>query len=193
MSFLSFSRGRRRLTRAMKAIISSAAAQFAMTLPEECFTFYRRIIVYPDYYNSTFTRRIPKGEVNPGLRLIVFSWRGIKEGLEPNNASLNLLLHEFAHALWLEHKLMHHEYKVLDADVVETFVNQAKDEMDTMGSSGDHFFRKYAFQNVDEFFAVAVENFFERSDEFAERLPKLYTTLVTLLKQDPSKLLMRKG
>jgi hypothetical protein len=64
-----------KLTRAMKAIICCAAAQLVMYLPSESLTFFERIIVYRDYYNSKITHKRHKGEVNPGMKIIVFSWR----------------------------------------------------------------------------------------------------------------------
>jgi Mlc titration factor MtfA (ptsG expression regulator) len=178
-------RGGMRLTRGRKAIISAAASQLAMHLPSESLTFYTRIFVYPDHYKSVHTGRLHKGEVNPGFRLIVFSWRAVEEGLNPGDDGLNLLLHEFAHALWLEHKLMHHEYTVLDAELVARFERLAALEMEKMTANQEHFFRRYAFSNIEEFFAVAVENFFERPSRFKREVPEIYDTLMRLLCQNP--------
>jgi len=177
-----------KLTRAMSAIICSAASQIVLFLPSESLTFFEKILVYPDYYNSSITHKRHKGEVNPALNLIVFSWRGIEEGLDRPDDGLNLLLHEFAHALWLEHKLKHYEYTVLDAELVYQFERLADVEMDNLRSNEQHFFRRYAFANVEEFFAVAVENFFERPDKFYRELPKLYTVLAKILNQNPLQL-----
>jgi len=174
-----------RLTRGRKAIISAAASQLAMNLPPECFTFYKSIVVYPDYYTSFYTQRVHKGEVNPGFRLIVFSWRGIEESLEPVNDGLNLLLHEFGHALWLENKLMHQEYKVFDPGLIERFEQQAEREMASMQANEAHFFRRYAFNNIEEFFAVAVENFFERPARFKQEVPGIFDTMSRLFGQLP--------
>lgn len=174
-----------RLTRGRKAIISAAASQLAMFLPRECFTFYSSILVYPDSYTSFHTKLLHKGEVNPGFRLIVFSWRGIEEGLEPGDDGLNLLLHEFGHALWLEHKLMQHEYRVFDTELIARFEKQAEEEMTRMKDNEDHFFRRYAFTNIEEFFAVAVENFFERPSRFKREVPGIYDTLTRLFGQNP--------
>jgi Mlc titration factor MtfA (ptsG expression regulator) len=178
-------RDRIKLTRAMKAIISSAAAQLLLFLPSESLTYYKKIIVYPDYYNSRITQRRHKGEVNPGLRIIVFSWRGIAEGMKILDDGINLLLHEFAHALWLENKLMSHQYKVFEVKWVEQFERYAEKEMANLNANEKHFFRKYAFENIEEFFAVAVENFFERTQQFHQEQPELYRILANLFKQDP--------
>ena len=182
------SRDKIKLTRAMKAIISCAAAQLMLFLPSEGLTYFKKIIVYSDYYNSRITNRRHKGEVNPGLRIIVFSWRGIAEGMKILDDGINLLLHEFAHALWLEHKLVGHQYTVLDPHWIEQFEKYAEKEMTNLNANEKHFFRKYAFENIEEFFAVAVENFFERSLQFKQEQPELYRILAQLFKQDPIKL-----
>lgn len=174
-----------RLTRGRKAIISAAAAQLAMHLPKECFTFFTRILVYPDYYTSFHTHKVHKGEVNPGFRLLVFSWRGIEEGLEPGDDGVNLLMHEFGHALWLEHKLMQHEYTVLDPARVLRLEQLAEREMVSVREREDHFFRRYAFSNMEEFFAVAVENFFERPGRFRQEMPEIFDLMTQLLGQIP--------
>ncbi len=176
-----------KLTRAMKAIISCAAAQLLLFLPgkSQGLTYFTRIIVYPDYYSSRITRKRHKGEVNPGFRIIAFSWRGVAEGMKVPDDGINLLLHEFAHALWLEHKLVGHQYKVLDPHWVEQFERYAEKEMANLNANEKHFFRKYAFENIEEFFAVAVENFFERTQPFHQEQPELYRILAHLFKQDP--------
>lgn len=174
-----------KITRAMKAIISCAAAQLLLFLPSRGLSYFKRILIYTDYYNSRITHKRHKGEVNPGLKTIVFSWRGIAEGLQRTDDGLNLLLHEFAHALWLEHKLVGHVYTVLNSHWIEQFEAYAENEMAHLQANEQHFFRRYAFENMEEFFAVAVENFFERSAQFKKEQPQLYLILVRLFNQDP--------
>ncbi len=70
-----------KMSREIKTTISGVASQLVMNLPTESLTFFEKIIVYPDYYQSRITNKLHKGEVNPGLRLIVLSWRGIVEGM----------------------------------------------------------------------------------------------------------------
>lgn len=80
---------------------------------------------------------------------------------------------------------MNHVYQVLDEKMVSQFEVEAKEEMRLVGGNENHFFRKYAFENMEEFFAVAVENFFERSAAFREKLPRIYDILVALFGQNP--------
>ncbi|MBK5279158.1 MAG: zinc-dependent peptidase [Bacteroidia bacterium] len=178
-------RNNMKLTRAVKALICCGASQLVFSLSKKSLTYFEKIIVYPDYYNSKYTHKRHKGEVNPAFRLIVFSWRGVMEGLDRPDDGLNLMLHEFAHALWLEHKLVQHQYTVLDEDWIGEFEKLAKAEMKVLQADEQHFFRRYAFESMEEFFAVAVENFFERPENFFKQLPHLYNVLTEILKQDP--------
>lgn len=174
-----------KITRAMKAIICSGASQLVMGLPPESLTYFERIIVYPADYESNITGMRHKGEVNPRMKLIVFGWRGIMQGLVRPDDGLNLLLHEFAHALWLEHKITRNEYDVLDDKLVAEFERLAYSEMTLLQVNEDHLFRKYAFNNIEEFFAVAVENFFERPHKFKAELPHFYNVLAQMFHQTP--------
>lgn len=58
-------------------------------------------------------------------------------------------------------------------------------EMERIVNDEVSFFRDYAATNDHEFFAVAVENFFERPQAFFEHHPRMYGLLATLLNQDP--------
>ena len=180
-------RGNMRFTSEVQAVLGGAAIRISLNLPEECFDFYNTIVLYPEFYHSNVTDRNHKGEVNPSRRTIVFSWKGILEGLDPDNDGLNLLMHEYAHALFFEHKLMHDEYEIFNEEAFNRVMAQAEIEIKRVKSGENHFLRHYAATNVEEFFAVAVENFFERSLQFKKELPELYGTLVLLLRQDPAK------
>jgi Mlc titration factor MtfA (ptsG expression regulator) len=173
-----------KVTKKIKTIICAGASQLVLNLPAESLTFFERIIIYPDYYQSRITNKLHKGEVNPGMRVIVLSWRGVVEGLNRTDDGLNLLLHEFAHALWIENKLMHREYTVLNTTSVAYYEQAASEEVKKMQNDEHHFFRKYAFTNKEEFFAVAVENFFERPQGLKAASPQLYNCMVSLFRQD---------
>ncbi|HEX8059463.1 MAG TPA: zinc-dependent peptidase [Cyclobacteriaceae bacterium] len=180
-------RGNMRLTPEVQAILGGAAARISLNLPEECFNFYNTIVLYPDFYHSKITDKNHKGEVNPGARTIVFSWKGIVESFNRGDQGLNLLMHEYAHALYFEHKLMREEYEIFNEEAFNRVMGQAEIEIDRIKGGTNHFLRHYAATNVEEFFAVATENFFERSVAFKKELPELYGTLVLLLRQDPAK------
>ena len=180
-------RGKMRFTHEVQAVLGGAAARISMYLPETCFNYYDTIVLYPDVYHSRFTGRNHKGEVNPRAQTIVFAWSAILQGLNPHDDGLNLLLHEYAHALFFEHKLMKAEYEVFNEEAFSRVMAQAEIEIEKIRTGEPHVLRQYAATNLEEFFAVAVENFFERSARFKKEVPELYGALVLLFRQDPLK------
>lgn len=171
----------------MKALIAGSAVQLTFGFEHLNLEHFRKILIYKDDYYSTITRKYHQGEVN-ARGLIVLSWTNFVEGYENHDDGRNLGLHEMAHALRLENAIENDEYDFIDNAYIQKFELLAKAEMKRMEMGGNSLFRKYAASNRHEFFAVAVENFFERSVEFKEYHYELYHTMTLLLKQDPIRL-----
>lgn len=169
----------------LKLMIASHAVQLSWRLPEQSYKYFDRIILYREFYRSSITKKHHKAEVNPGLRVIVFSVRAIHESIVSTTKGVNVLIHEFAHALWLEQQLMNRSYSIFNQQIFQQTQMQIMREMENAVSATDHFFRQYAFTNQAEFFAVAVENFFERPEGFHENIPSLFLTLTLLFNQNP--------
>ena len=167
----------------MKALIAAAAVQLTFGFRHLNFSHFRRILVYPDNYYSQITRRYHQGEVNK-KGIIVLSWRNFVRGYADENDGRNLGLHEMAHALRLENAIANEEFDFIDPAVLRQFDELAMQEMERI-HSGENFIRLYAATNLQEFFAVAVENFFERPHAFFDYNPELYKCMVRKLKQDP--------
>ena len=165
----------------VKTAIALSAARLSLFLSKRAFDQYEKVVIYPEAYYSTIGRAYHKGEVNPGMGFIVFSFEAIEQGLATREG-VNLLYHELAHALWLEHKLF--DYDVFNDKILDQFETLAKQELQHAGEEGHHFFRAYAYTNLAEFFAVATENFFERPNEFKKAVPELYISLARVFRQD---------
>ena len=58
--------------------------------------------------------------------------------------------------------------------------------MEKMQAGQTNLLDKYAATNFEEFWAVCIETFFERSVPLREQLPDLYNSLCHLLNQDPT-------
>ncbi len=172
------------VTSEMEVLISASAVQIAFGFADVFLAHFERIIVYPDQFFSTADQRYHKGEVNPAMAVIVISWRHFVEGYATEEG-LNLGLHEMAHALQLENVIMNDEFGFMDEDAIKLWQGLASQEMKMIREGKSTFFRSYAGTNHAEFFAVAVENFFERPKEFSEHHTALYKTLADLLQQDP--------
>ncbi len=168
----------------MKVLIAASAIQLTFGFPKVNLTFFRHILVYPDTFFSNSNQTHHKGEVNPKAKAIVLSWKHFVEGyLEPDGR--NLGLHEMAHALRLENRVMNEEYNFLSEQVLHEWELRAQHTMKEIVEGRESFFRKYGSANNEEFFAVAVENFFERPREFSKKHPLTYQTMCRLLRQDP--------
>ena len=170
-----------------RVLIAASAVQLTFGLPDIYLQHFDKILVYPNEYYSSITRRYHKGEVNPRFGIIVLSWNHFVEGYLNPNGSANLGLHEMAHALRLENIIRNEEYKFFDDGLIEKFDSYARYICRNLDESGN-FFRPYACTNEHEFFSVAIENFFERSEHFKKQIPDLYAILTRLLGQDPLKL-----
>ena len=181
------------ITPEMKALVAGSAIQLTFGYPSIYFRHFWRILIYPDDYYSTITQKYHKGEVNLG-GIIVLSRKNLKEGFRSHTDGRHLGLHEMAHALRLINIIENPEYNFYDRGIMKEFDKEARKEIIKIqnGHNSTSLFREYSTTNKDEFFAVAVEIFFEQAKAFYRYNPKLYTLLTRILKLDPI-LLARTG
>ena len=181
-------RGFSKVTDEMKVLISAAAIQLTFGLPQVYLAHFDKILIYPDTYYSTINKTYHVGEVNPRMGAIILSWKSFVDGYADPTDSFNVGIHEMAHAIHFENRIRNSEFDFLDAKSLYLLGKIAAVEIPKLQRGEPHFFRSYAGANEHEFFAVALEYFFERPIEFRESLPLLYNTLSTLLNQDPATL-----
>ncbi len=172
----------------MKTLIAASAIQLTFGFRHLNFVHFDKILVYQDAYLSRVTNKHHEGEVHPG-GVIVFSWRNFAKGYQDPDDGKNLGLHEMAHALQLENAIENEEVGFIDRKAWRDFKSLALTEMEKMKRSNSNFFREYGASNLHEFFAVAVENFFERPLLFKSYSPYLFLSLSRVLKQDIIRLL----
>jgi MtfA peptidase len=171
-----------------KVLIAASAVQLTFGLPDIYLRHFSRIIVYPNDYYSSITKRYHKGEVNPRFGIIVLSWQSFVNGYITPDDAFNVGLHEMAHALRLESIIRNEEYDFFDQDLLARFDDIADTFCVNLQNTGaTSIIRPYACSNKHEFFSVAVETFFERPTQLRNELPEIYNILTRLLAQDPLK------
>ena len=147
---------------------------------------FDKIIIYPGQYLSTQSQQYYKGEFNPRMKAVVFSWQDFKEGFEIGNDNLNLGIHEFSHVLHF-HSMQHQDassltfkkyYTQLSKEVNHTPNKQMLIESD--------YFRIYAYTNRYEFISVIIEHYFETPLEFQTKFPKLFQNVSRMLNHLPA-------
>ncbi len=164
-----------------KVLIAAAAIQLTFGLDVFILTRFHTIYVYPDVYYNPTTKHKHKGEVNMH-GTIKLSIKDFHRGNSIANDGINLGLHEMAHALRVEQFLeqdsddFFNSYFSKIAGAIHEEISNVENE---------EFIREYGKSNVHEFFAVCVENFFERPKKFKVLMPELYAHFVLLLNQDP--------
>lgn len=166
----------------MKILIASAAIQITFGFSDGYeYEVFRNIAISDKEYVSQQTKKVHQGEANPGKSLIAFSWKRFMEGVKNPHDSLNLGLHEFAHALFLNnlggYRNRHFIEAIGEWHATVTMLMEEQTIHD--------FFRSYAFNNRMELFAVSVEYFFVTPKDFHKNLPLLYTVMCCVLNQNP--------
>ncbi len=182
-------RSMQHVTAEMKVLIAASAIQLTFGLPKVYLSHFKRILIYPDNYYSVINKVYHKGEVNPLVRTIVLSWKNFVEGYYDKSDGINLGLHEMAHALRLENYIFNDEYNFFDEKVLHLWGELANVEIMNIRQGESSMFRSYGAIDQEEFFAVVIENFFERSKLFFDSCPELYNLTVRLLNQNPLELL----
>jgi len=170
----------------MKVMIGACAAQLLQGFPDVDLMHFDRIVVYPDSYRSHRSGRLHQGEVRPKVGMIIISWDDFIHGYAHSRDAHNVGLHEMAHALWFENSIINGEDHFLAPDPLRRWNELAHVEIARIDRGEQRFFRDYAGANEAEYFAVAVEYFFELPKEYRSALPELYMTMAELLRQDPA-------
>ena len=173
------------ITSEMKVMISACAAQLLQGFPDVELKHFDRIVVYPESYRSHRSGRLHQGEVRPKVGMIIISWEDFVHGYAHSRDAHNVGLHEMAHALWFENSIINGEDHFLRPDVLERWGQLAREEIQRIQRGEVRYFRDYAGTNQAEFFAVAVEYFYEQPVVFQAALPEIHACLSELIRQDP--------
>lgn len=167
-------------------LVSGAAVQITFGLPNYLMDYFSTIHIIRKEYVLNVDSETYYGHVSRSG--IYIAWNRFLEGYENYNDSVNLGIHEMAHAISFDAFLGTEE----DGDAslrkrFSSFAEAAKPVFREMRAGTATVLDFYAMENMDEFWAVSVETFFENSERFRDALPGLYNELVEILNQDPLK------
>ena len=170
------------ITEEMRVLISATAVMLTFGFRNYKLELFETIIIYPKAYYSKINKVQHKGETNPQLKTIVFSWEDFKHGFKIGDDNLNLGIHEFGHAIHLN--------AMRKKDISSVIFRQGFNELTHYLSNNENvrkellatkYFRAYAYTNQYEFFAVLLENFIETPEEFRSNFPELYNHMKDML------------
>lgn len=173
----------------MQLAIAGQAALLCLGTHGGVFELPREVLLYPDAFYIPRDLPDEQGLVDDRPMLasgeawdagrIVLSWADIAEAL--GGAAHNVVVHEFAHLLDFAAPWQHGAPPQVDADDWERAFAAAFEQLRIDGSS---ILDSYGTQNRAEFFAVAVEAFFQRGAGLASAHPRIYRLLADYFEID---------
>jgi len=167
----------------MPLLISAAAVQLTYGLDHFLLDYFSTIYVVSNKYTYGLTATPYEGHVSQDG--IYLSWVDFTREYAEYGDGQNVGLHEMAHALTYVNFTAHEGRDPTFHDAFVHFSAVARPVYERMKAGDTNILNSYAATNYQEFWAVCIETFFERSADFSNRLPELYTALCTLLNQDP--------
>jgi Mlc titration factor MtfA (ptsG expression regulator) len=167
----------------MPLLIGAAAVQLTYGLDHFLLDYFGTIYVVRNKYTYGPTATPYEGHVSQDG--IYLSWADFTREYADYGDGQNVGLHEMAHALTYVNFTAHEGRDPTFHDAFVNFSAVARPVFERMKAGETNILNSYAATNYQEFWAVCIETFFERSADFSTSLPKLYTALCTLLNQDP--------
>jgi Mlc titration factor MtfA (ptsG expression regulator) len=169
-------------------LISGAAVQLTFGLKHFLIEYFPVINVIKREYSYSGGHKIVEGHVQVDNRSINISWNNFIQDYEDYADSQNVGLHELAHAISFDflygfHENRHPHYE----DGLKEYIQVAAPVFKELRQGKSHFLDDYGALNVEEFWAVSIETFFENPVEFREKMAGLYDAICDLLNQDPLK------
>jgi MtfA peptidase len=167
----------------MPLLVSAAAIQLTFGLDHFQLDFFRTIYIIKDKYRYGLYNMPFEGHVSEDG--IYLSWTHFIREFTDYSDGQNVGLHEMAHALSYVNFNVREGRDNTFHDFFTSFSAVAHPIFERMQAGETNLLDPYAATSYHEFWAVCVETFFERSTLFKRQLPELYSSLCTLLNQDP--------
>jgi MtfA peptidase len=172
------------ITEEMKVLISATAVQLTFGLKKFKLEYLETIYVFPTIFKLRNSKTEYKGATSP-RGIMYLSWEAFQQGNADATDKINLGLHEMTHALKLS-LLQGTGFDNYFASRIDIWERIAEGELINLREKAAAFLRPYGKTNLEEFFSVSVEAFFESPKAFSRELPELYQYIVFLLNQDPT-------
>ena len=167
----------------MPILVSAAAVQLTFGLEKFRLNYFDDIFILRDDYHYGFYSRPFMGHVDQtGIYL---SWDNFIKGISGLTPNCNVGLHEMGHALAYVNFITQTEEDKHFKKEFTNFSKVARPIFTSMQGGARNLLGDYAATNYHEFWAVAIELFFENSVQFRHELPELYEAMARVLNQDP--------
>ncbi len=187
------------VTDTMRLAIASQACLLQLNLATKYYPDFTSILIYPDAFVAVetehdgvleSTRRHVRAGESWYRGPVILSWADLRDDLHHGGDGHNVVLHEFAHKLDEQDGLVDGAPE-LEGAQARRWPGVFRREYERLAKALDHgqhtLLDPYAATAPAEFFAVAVETFFERGRELEHGHPELYAALATFFDLDPAR------
>ncbi|MEW8627067.1 MAG: M90 family metallopeptidase [Candidatus Thiodiazotropha sp.] len=187
------------ITDEIRLIVAANACILIVNNRERYFSGFETILVYPDTYIAREVSYDGMVEVHKDVARAGESWyRGpivlsltdVVRGSSNEQDGHNVVLHEFAHKLDEENGVMDGLPVLRESahykEWAEVLTREYDEFLDRVDRGKNTVIDEYGIVSAPEFFAVATESFFEKSEQMRKRLPELYKQLQTFYGLDPA-------
>jgi MtfA peptidase len=184
----------------MRLTIAAQACLLLLHRKTNYFPLLISILVYPTTYLAEENRPLHgavwqegvtarSGETGQRLGTMVLAWDAVQYGAADASDGKNVVLHEFAHQLDFENGATDGTPALETRQQQLTWAQVMRSEFASLRAADDTgiptLLDTYGATNPAEFFAVAVEAFFEQPYALHAQHPKLYGELQQFFRQDP--------
>lgn len=169
------------VTAEVRLMIAATSVMLTFGMRKYLFEVVSKVIIYPTAYLSTVTQEWHKGEFNPRMKTIVFSWEDFVAGFQQGNDNLNLGLHEFAHVVHYHGTKYQDSSAILFSNMYRRITTEMAVAENRQKLVDSDYFRVYGYTNSFEFLAVLIEHYFETPAEFEAEFPDLYQNVSLML------------
>ncbi len=177
------------VTPEVKVLVAATAVRLVFRRPSWEFHDFGEILIYPGAFSSDGTYSVSSPETDAAGMVhsqggVILSLPHLLRGFDAENDGFNVGYHEFAHVI--DGARPDGIPGDLDLGSYRPWVTVMQREFERV-HRGRSFLRDYAGTNPAEFFACAVEYFFEKPHQMRERAPELYGQLSLFFNQDPAR------
>jgi len=174
------------VTDTLKLAVAAGAALMLHGRPDWEFPANRTILFYPghfddDYYDSDYATY--DGMVH-AQGPVILSAPAVQQDWAHPGTGHNVVLHELAHLFDFDDAVAEGTPTLMDPKSAAAWQQLVRQEKRRV-RLGRSLLRGYAATNSAEFFAVAVESFFDRPEALRQRHARLFDALVAFFDLDP--------
>ncbi len=144
------------------------------------------VLFYPERFDETYHENVSARYDGMAHQQgpIIFTVSAVRQSWGDPGDGNNVVLHELAHLFDFDNEGADGVPSLVDPVSAPDWQSLVREEMHRV-ARGRSLLRPYAAEAPSEFFAVAVEHFFEQPDALARRHDELFRALVSFFRLDP--------